>query len=115
MNLLEKLLPKFGNHKLILANSVKAYLDAFPEQRQAMFTSLKSQDRDAFGQAAHRIKGSVGFFAGPDLTAKCQELETLSSQAPFEELASSLERTDKELQAFKNELIELLAELGEVS
>ena len=111
MELLEQLLPKFGNHKVILANSVKAYLEAFPEQRQDMFASLEAEDRNSFEKAAHRLKGSVGFFAGPELVANCQELESLSPEAPFSELASLLERTDKKLQAFSKQLVELLVEL----
>lgn len=111
MGLLEDLLPKFGNHAMILEKSLEAYLATLPEQRSALSTALASENRDDLKKAAHRIKGSLGYFGSDDMVAQCQQIEESSASAPLDELRTKVSELDDRIEKLSHDLQALMADL----
>lgn len=112
MGLLEDLLPKFGNHAMILEKSLAAYLSTLPEQRSALQSALDGEQREDLKKAAHRIKGSLGYFGSPDMVAQCQEIEESSASAPMEQLTNLVRDLDSRIGSLAVELEAVMADLG---
>lgn len=111
MGLLEELLPKFGNHKMILEKSLAAYLGTLPEQREAMHSALAAERREDLRKAVHRVKGSLGYFGSEQMVADCQKIEESSAAAPVEELNTLVHDLDAKIQTLAAELTTIMAEL----
>lgn len=111
MGLLEELLPKFGNHAMILEKSLAAYLGTLPEQRAAMHSALAEERRTDLRKSVHRIKGSLGYFGTPGMVAECQVIEESTEAAPVDQLKSLVEALDSKIQSLASELEAVMVEL----
>ncbi len=111
MPTIEELKSQFGNNARLLKRTVGAFLRTWPKELEELQDSLKENDLERAGRSAHRLKGSLGYFAPADMLNMAVELEEatgqgdqLLAQALAADLGSSLNGLNGELEAMLESL-----------
>lgn len=103
----KEILERLENDDRLLVKVVDMYLAQVPEQVEDIRRALAGRDGQALDRAAHKLKGSVGYFGARDATAAALRLEELGRQGDFAAAEEAMTRLDAELARLGAALVDL--------
>lgn len=109
MPTIEELKTQFGNNARLLKRTVGAFLRTWPKEFEELKEALAVNDLERTGRSAHRLKGSLGYFAPRETQAIALKLEEAAEQGNAErvsDLTDKLEDSLKELNGDLNAMLE---------
>jgi PAS domain S-box-containing protein len=104
-----KLLARFDGDLSLVRQLVGLFLEEYPHMLEGIGQALGEGDAAALAQAAHALKGSVGYFEWPEASAAALRLERLGRFHDLAEAPEALEELKIEMERLAMALQDLLA------
>ena len=105
----EAILQRLGGNHQLFENICNSFLKLLPGQLSVIGESVSNRDTETLSRSAHRLKGSVAYFDGGNVTATIVELEGLTKRPEFDDARARFlfERLATQLQELIRDLEQL--------
>jgi HPt (histidine-containing phosphotransfer) domain-containing protein len=106
----KEILSRLDNDTVLLGRIVDMYLDQAPEQIAELGRFIAAGDARGLERAAHKLKGSVGYFGAREAMSAALRLEEIGRTGTLAEAGPALDRLERELGRFAKALRDLRKE-----
>ena len=89
---LDETLARFGGDRELFVEMVECFLTDSPAMIDQMRKGIEQNNLTAAGYAAHRLKGTVGYFGVAPLVATAQSIEQAGKAADRDRVVAGVER-----------------------
>ena len=101
-------LNRMGNNDQLLHELIALFLREYPAAMQSIAKAVKDQDGEALANAAHTLKGSVGYFCADEVTDVVRQLECLGREGNLTGAARLLDRLRRLMTALDSAMREFI-------
>ncbi len=100
----EETLERLGGDETLLHEMVKVFLESLPQHYEELSEAFQKKEREKLHNTAHYLKGASVSIGAESFSDTMQQLESLSGEAPWEEVQKELASADEEYRKLREEL-----------